>query len=102
MKKFAQIMAITGILVLLITCAIFVAAQREYIVIDKKHIQSVVFCALGLSFLCFVPSKLVVLDEAKKTDEDPKGESSAQMAVILNTAAGLILVGLSLWKYWKS
>lgn len=102
MRKFATFMSVLGIAVLLGTCAVFVAAQKGFIQIDTAHIQSVVFCSLGIAFLCFVPSKIVVYQEAKTEDEDETAEIKARNAVILNGSAGLILIGLSIFKYFKN
>ena len=102
MRKFATFMSVLGIVVLLGTCAVFVAARKGFIQIDTAHIQSVVFCSLGIAFLCFVPSKIVVYQEAKTEDEDETAEIKSRNAVILNGSAGLILIGLSIFKYFKN
>ena len=99
-RNFALFMQITAIIILLGTCAIFVLASRGKIEIDKTHINSAVFCALGLSFLCFVPSKFIVYKESCLFNEDEKNKNSAFSAFVLNLSAGLILVLLSIWKFF--
>ena len=99
-RKFALFMQITAIIILLGTCAIFVLASRGKIEIDKTHINSAVFCALGLSFLCFVPSKFIIYKESCLFNEDEKNKNSAFSAFVLNLSAGLILVLLSIWKFF--
>lgn len=93
-------MQIFGIVILLSVCAVFVLANKNIVQIDRTHINSVVFCALGMNFLCAAPAKYIIFKEAKTLDKDKKSVSLSFAAFVLNVSAGIILIVLSVIKFF--
>lgn len=97
MKIFAKIMTGVGIFILAFTCLVLVLAQNQVIQIGKS-LSSIVFCSLGLAFLCYSPRKYVACLENEKNSPE---QNKNRRAFILELSAGIIMIIISIVKFWR-
>ncbi len=98
MKLFSRVMTIVGIVILLGTCVLLLGEANGAIQLGPAK-SSVVFCALGLTLLCYSPRQFVAYDEAIKAGDEKKAPQ-ALASLILHSSAGLIMIGISIVKYF--
>ncbi|MBR4448973.1 MAG: hypothetical protein IKS30_02120 [Treponema sp.] len=98
MKLFSRVMTIAGILILLGTCALLLGEANGAVQLGPAK-SSVVFCALGLALLCYSPRRYLAYDESIKVGDEKKAPQFLA-TFILQSAAGLIMVIISIVKYF--
>lgn len=99
MKTFARIMTVIGIIILFSTCAVFLLSYYGVIEIGN-NISSMVFCALGLAFLCYSPKRYVSYTEKEASEKKP--DPAGRRAFIMYVSAGIIMLVLSVVKFLNS
>jgi hypothetical protein len=98
MKLFSRVMTIVGIVILLGTCILLLGEANGALQLGPAK-SSVVFCALGLALLCYSPRQYAAYDEAIKAGDEKKAPQ-ALAGLILQASAGLIMVVISVVKYF--